>query len=604
MKKTLFLSGAALLCASAHAGVSGLTAEYRDGQVFLQWQESGLSPEARLTVWGSSEPITEANLARAEKLADKLNVNSARDWWRDVSAFLVRRTNAQKSEEIFAGNVAEKKASGPAARGFVIEEGGKPVPADGGLHVHTPMTRKETGKRYYAVTCVDGGKPAGFAALAKPVDVKLAPAQAIRIAGEKMARGSGKGLPLLVRLHGRGGGVGVDSRGRAVGTHLFFADRTLGWREGLPFKFSVFRRTRPDRLEVVFNDRVWIGRVMSKEECLDSRDAVPAVSTFWMGYDPRIAESLLGPDFRCDNYTERLLLRLIHWVKEYYATDPAAVYVTGGSMGGTGAVQLATHFPNEFAAVSANVPIYSYTWKPSQVGGSTSAWRMQCSVGKFTAENPARMPDGTDLLQYLDGARNIARPGTDMPAIFACSGRRDKSMPWANDPPFFRAADKSRQFLAAYWNDGEHGMAASMPDDVKRAMAAASLFRFRLDAAFPVLSRCSDDRDCGNGDVRDGDIVGWMNRGIRWKVLADEPGRFQIELAVSHPEIKYPVTADVTIRRRQKFLPKPGTAVSVKINGKVSRVKIDADGLLTVPQVEFANAKMAVLEFSADAGER
>lgn len=598
MNKTLLLLASALICSTLHAGISGLTAQYRNGQVFLQWQESDLSPEARLTVWGSSEPITEQNFQQAEKLAENLNANSARDWWRDVSSFLVKRSKAQKSEEIFAGKTAQSQKRSLPPQGFVIEDGGNPIPVDGGLHVHTPMDSKETGRRYYAVSCLDQGKNAGFAALENPVEVSIAPVQAIRISGTEPPQGKAKGFPLIVALHGRGGGVGVDSNGNEVGTHLFFSDRTLGWREGLPFKFTVKIQSKPDRVELILNDRVWIGRAMSPKEYSDSRDAAKAIATFWMGYNPRIAESLLGPDYQCDNYTERLVLRLIHWVRDHYQTDPAAVYITGGSMGGTGAVQLATHFPKEFAAVKAIVPIYSYTWAPSQVGGLTSAWRIQCSVGKFTKKNPARMMDGTDLLQYLDGARNIAQPGTDMPAIFACNGRRDKSMPWANNPPFFKAADQARQFFSVYWNDGEHSMAKDRPEDVIREMNLPSLFRFRLDASFPAFSNCSDNRNYGSGDIKDGDIVGWMNRGIQWKTLADEPASYRIRLSISHPEIKYPVTADVTIRRRQKFLPKPGETVQVKINGQASEVKIDCDGLLTIPKVTFPDDKELEIELT------
>lgn len=598
MNKTLLLLASALICSTLHAGISGLTAQYRNGQVFLQWQESDLSPEARLTVWGSSKPITEQNFKQAEKLADQLNANSANDWWRDVSSFLVKRSKSQKSEEIFAGKTAQSKKKSLPPQGFVIEDGGQPIPAEGGLHVHTPMDPRETGKRYYAVSCKDQGKDAGFAALETPVEVSIAPAQAIRISGQEIPKNRSKGLPLVVVLHGRGGGVGVDSKGNAVGTHLFFTDRTLGWREGLPFKFTVNVFPKPGRVELVLNDRVWVGRSMSPKEYSDSRDAAKAISTFWMGYNPRIAESILGPDFQCDNYTERLVLRLIHWVKDHFQTDPAAVYITGGSMGGTGAVQLATHFPNEFAAIKAIVPIYSYTWAPSQVGGLTSAWRIQCSVGKFTKGNPARMMDGTDLLQYLDGARSIARRETDMPAIFACNGRKDKSMPWANNPPFFKAADQARQFLSVYWNDGEHAMAKDRPEDVRRDMDLPSLFRFRLDASYPVFSSCSDNRNYGGGDIADGDITGWMNRGIQWETLADEPGSYRIRLSIAHPEIKYPVTSDVTIRRRQKFLPKPGETILAKINGQTSELKIENDGLLTIPKVLFPDGKAVEIELT------
>ena len=171
-------------------------------------------------------------------------------------------------------------------------------------------------------------------------------------------------------------------------------------------------------------------------------------------------------------------------------------------------------------------------------------------------------------------------------------------MPWANNPPFFRAADQARQFLSVYWNDGAHGMARQMPDDVKRGMERSSLFRFRLDASYPVFSGCSDNRNYGAGGIEDGDITGWMNRGIKWKTLADEPGCYRIRLSISHPEIKYPVTADVTIRRRQKFLPKPGATVQVKISGQASEVKIGRDGLLTLPKVRFPNNRALEIELT------
>ena len=172
-------------------------------------------------------------------------------------------------------------------------------------------------------------------------------------------------------------------------------------------------------------------------------------------------------------------------------------------------------------------------------------------------------------------------------------------MPWANNPPFFKAADQARQFLSVYWNNGAHGMAGEMPADRKKEHELASLFRFRLDAAYPVFSNCSDNRNYGSGDIADGDLIGWINRGIRWKTLKDESGSYRIALQISHPEIKYPVTADVTIRRRQKFLPQPGETVLVKIGGKVSKVKIDSNGLLTIPKVQFANADDLEIEITA-----
>ena len=118
--------------------LTDLRAEYRDNQLFLQWQENNLPKEARLTVWRSKTPITRENLKSAEPVADQLNPGSARDWWQDIDSFYVRKGNDKKSEEIFAGDVADGGKEKKAIPGFVIKENGKSLDPRSGLHVHTP----------------------------------------------------------------------------------------------------------------------------------------------------------------------------------------------------------------------------------------------------------------------------------------------------------------------------------------------------------------------------------------------------------------------------------------------------------------------------------
>ena len=586
MKKALFLLFCAFFLSSAISAapvVRDLRGICRNGQVFLQWNEKDLPGDARLSVWSSDKPLTQDNLKSSDRIAALLNPRSASDWWQDIDSFLVPRSKKVKSEEIFAGNTASEKDKRRKITGFVIEEGGKALDPASGLHVHTPGPG-QTGKRYFAVTVHHNTSPAviAFTSLKTPLDVKSGKVQAIRLKGAKLSRGCAKGLPLLISLHGRGGGAGVDARGNLRGTHLLFAPSGLAWREGIPFKFDLF--VRKDHVLLSLFDRVWIGRTMKRGEYTDSRDAVPAIATFWMGYNPEIAVSARGPKFRFDNFTERYILFVTRWVQEYLGTDVNRTYIQGGSMGGTGAVQLATHFPDRFAAVNALVPIYSYTWKKPQKGG-TSAWRLTCSTGAFTAKNPALMPNGKDVLEYGDGAKNIAVPGVDMPPIFATNGRNDTSMPWVNNPPFFAAADKAKQFISIFWNDGGHDMSKDAPADMK--IKAADLFKFRLNESFPVFSRFSDNRNYGKGDPKDGDRIGWINRGIHWQNILDTPQKYEITLKVYHPQIKYPATADITIRRRQRFRFAPGTVLSFAYGKVKGQLRIDKDGLLTVPQVRF-----------------
>ncbi|NUP99574.1 MAG: hypothetical protein HUU35_06935, partial [Armatimonadetes bacterium] len=59
--------------------VSDLKAEYRDGQTFLTWRESGDLADARFEVWSAAQPLT--SLAGAVCEAKGLLPGSAVDWW-------------------------------------------------------------------------------------------------------------------------------------------------------------------------------------------------------------------------------------------------------------------------------------------------------------------------------------------------------------------------------------------------------------------------------------------------------------------------------------------------------------------------------------------
>lgn len=592
MKKSILISVLAASI-SVSAGISGLNGEYRNGQVFLRWQEHKVGKTMRLKVWSSASPITRDKLNQAKNIASHLNVNSALDWWLDPDSFLRARSNAAKSEEIFAGNVTDTGKQRQIVRGFVIKDGGKPIAPSGGLHVHTPSPAQQ-GKRYFAITLHKGfsDEVIGFSATDKPIEVGPGKASPIRISGT-LGKDSAKNMPLVIRLHGRGGGVGVDAAGRPNGTHVIYVDRNLAWREGIPFKFAAM--IKKGKLEIALFDRIWTGRKLTRAESSDNRDYVPAIATFWLGYNTNIAISNKGPEFRWDNYTERYILHIIRWAQEYLGADKNRTYITGGSMGGTGTVQMVTHFPEIFAAARACVPIYAFNWKKMDKKTKPNAWRMSCSIGFFSKKNPARLPNGMDLVEYTDGAKNIARPEIDMPPLLATNGRNDASIPWINNPPFYRAANAARQMFCVYWNNGPHGMTRQVPADF---VSEADMFRFRLNESYPAFSNYSDDRNPGNGSPADGDLIGWINRGFKWENIVDTPQRYEITVSAAYKGIKYPVNCDITIRRRQNFKFAPGTVINVSVNGSSSTVKIDEHGLLTVKNVRFESSAPVKLIFS------
>lgn len=569
----LMFAGAALMSQE----IRNLDGQYRHGQVFLQWEEHALPQDATLQVWSSEQPFSEPG-AEKTLLAAKIHQGSARDWWQDPASFF-------------------KDAEPAPPAGFVIQDGGQPLNPRNGLHVHT-VPRSGDGERYYAVTWQSKSgnikeQPflPGQNCLSAPLAVKYEQVLPISLQSPTLKRGDGLGKALVFSFHGRGGGAGVNQKtGKTTGTHLWFADANQGWREGLPFKFNLSITDKEVRISPF--DRTWINRPLL--ESPDSRDHVPAVCSFWSGYNTNIAQNTNTPELQVDIFVERYLLALIDWAQNWLGTDSNRCYLTGASMGGSVGISLGLHYPERFAAIHAMVPIYRYTWEECSTSKAVSAKRLVCASGPLQ-DRPAKVrANGENFLEYMDGARNINRPQIDTPPIFATNGRRDASIPWVNNPPFYQAANAARQAFAVFWNDGAHGMSTTAPDDVKQW--GQDIFQYRLDQSYPAFSNCTDNRNYGTGDPEDGDIIGWINRGLSWSDIKDTRWEYSITLKADHPEIRYPVKTDVTLRRLQQFRPCPGETLTLNLGcGQESTLTIPEDGLLTLRSLEFSDAQPLVI---------
>jgi dienelactone hydrolase len=546
--------------------VSGLSGVYRDGQVFLTWREAELPAGATLSVYAHREPISTGTLAQARCLAAQIDPHSARDWWQDPASF---------SRDATPGTPA----------GWVLRAGADPLDPAGGLFVHT-VTEATAGPRHYAVTWTasDGTESReitpGANATAAPIDGSVALPLPVWQApnGTLPAANSGAGRRLVLSLHGRGGGVTAGPTPSSVNC-LWFGDATQGWREGLAFKFML--SLQPDTVVITPMDRVWIGRAVT--ESGDQRDHCPAINTWWFGYNENIRQTTHTDPVSAPNYTERYLLGLLRWAQRYLGCDPNATYVNGGSMGGSATVALALHFPDVFAAAQALVPVYSCT-RP----GQGSATRLECMCGPLTDKRTATV-GGATILDYLNGTRNLLAASGDTPPIFATNGRKDGSIPWENNPPFYAAAEQARQAFAVYWNNGDHGMSGQAPADVKAW--SSTLYRYRLDQSYPCFTACSDNRNYGKGTPTDGDLEGWINRGLTWEKLEDTADSYAITILADYPGIAYPVTLAVTPRRRQHFKPAPGTTLVVVSGDTEPRtLTVEPTGRFTITGVAVPGA--------------
>ena len=538
--------------ACAAGPVSELKATARDGQVFLTWKEAETPEGTTFNVYLANSSITD--VAKAARIAHHIEPHSARDWWEDPASF-------------------KKDAPHGKPAGFLIQNGGERLnPADG-LFVHT-VRKGAGGKWFFAVTCSDpAGKEdarmaAGVNSLRDGVAAEASGIQPIWLGkGAPTASGAGRGKGLWLNLHAKGGVVNNME-------YLAFGDGTMGWREGLPFKFSV--RIEADKVVVRPTDRVWINR--PHNEANDG--GTPAIWTFWYGYNSNIFDRKLMSQGVPENYTERRNLWLLDWVRHHYQPGPQSWCCSGSSMGGCGTISFGWRHPELFAALHAHVPIVSYTYL-----GKGSATRLEPSCWTGPVPPGLKTGEGVPLLERMNGVKFVTEAKGDLPFLFMIHGRQDGSIPWQNNPPFYRALAGARQPFAVYWDNGTHATCGKdAPPDVK---AWQERFRrFRIDESLPVFTHTSSDRNAGNGDPADGDVIGWINRGMDWKNIEDAPGRYAITVTADYPGLEYPVRTDMTLRRLQHFTVKPSEPFSVRV-GDAAPVSIqsDARGLLTIPGV-------------------
>lgn len=552
----LLLTGLVGLCpalALAAAPVSDLKADARNGQVFLTWKEADSPHAATFNVYVADRPISD--VAKAHRIGHHIERHSARDWWEDPASF------------------GKDRAPGKPV-GFLIQSG-KPRldPADG-LFVHT-VKQDAPAQLFFAVTCSDakGKEDAEVAVGANSLrdGLRCVPGQVQPIwqrTSRQPAPGAGRGKGAWLNLHAKGGVV-PDME------YLVFGDERMGWREGLPFKFSV--RIQDDAILVRPTDRVWINRPLVEAGDSGTR----AIWTFWYGYNSHIFNRSLMQSGVPTNYTERRNLWILNWVQSYYQPDPHRWHCSGSSMGGCGTVSFGLRHPEWFAALHAHVPIVSYTYL-----GRSSAHRLEptCWIGPI--DGRLRTDEGTPLLDRMNGARLVKETKGDLPPLFVIVGRRDASIPWENNPPFFQAMSDSRQALTAYWDNGEHGTCGKdAPADVRGW--TQRLRRFRLDESYPAFTHTSSNRNPGDGRPDNGDIIGWINRGMDWKDIEDTPDHYSITVLADYPGIEYPVQTDVTLRRLQKFKIRPAEQLSVRVgDAPPARVAADANGLATIPGVK------------------
>ncbi len=532
---------------------TNLRAEHRAGQVFIQWDEpEGLS-DVYFSVLMSREPITDDNVADATVAGHHIMPGESTDWW----------LNPETYGKPLSGMPEDKRPEVVVA-GWILEEGGERIAPGNGLFVHT-VTPETEGEWYYAVMATEMPDEDGFAAqsiiepgansLTEPVTQTVAEPQPIW-QGDPAAKpqpGAGDGLPLDVPLHAKTGRGGMN--------WLMFGDNSLGWRDGLPFKFG--SRVAANSIQASTTDRHWIARIL--ENAMDGCNKLtPAIHSFWWGYNDKIYDPELMADGVCRGYGEYRVLWMVKWAQEYFGTDPNRTYAAGGSMGGCASFNIAFRHPEIFAAIAPTVGIVEYR----RGEGGDSVRRIDRYMGELDAPSDQGMTIGDRLNATLFAA-----------------GRHGCTMAW---------------------NDGEHGSTQKLAAaDFLERRGWGWLHRFALNLSYPALSNCSLDDEPGNGDKEDGDIEGYMNRGLDWDDPTDAADAWEVTLRYTLDAAALPLAVDVTPRRVQSFVLQPGekvTAASTCLGSgqqmETKTLEADENGRVTFEGLQINTAAGASLRLT------
>jgi pimeloyl-ACP methyl ester carboxylesterase len=597
---------------------SGLCVQHRAGQTFVTFTDpdpaiqgeitlkefkelkarfAAAAPKTTFRIYKHAEPITAANIGRAV-LADE--VGRLTCWNGD-----------------YMGVNLSLHGNSKAVRYAIEDE--KPLPPDAGLCVLNP---DKAGKAYYAVSvAIDG-------------EEDFATINAGNATGTAVEETVGTGEPVLQRVHKLGKSeflfcvedatLHFYTRWEAPpnGNH---SDNPIDYLVGIPPKVA---RPAPVFLHMhfmggnMFGGGFWTN--YAKGWIAVSSNQYPY--DWWTGYHECTGTWRSWADGAVHDYTQTRLISFIDWLDGKWKIDKTRVAVEGGSMGGAGTTNLAMHRADRFAfaagEVGIHVPANSNFANSYAASYGSVEWRLPFQDRKTAA------------FDYFSNVWYLKNHVTEsMPLVVFSNGKNDTVMGWPQALDFFRAMQETRQPHIFFWGLSGHGQGLSLPGERVADGAHRTLgMDIRTDRTLPAFTRCSLDGNPGTAkaipqeefeklkaaakkekeekkqqneravDPYDGDSIGQANAYLYWEtddaLIVDEPNRWGLTLALVAKAPKDECVVDVTPRRCQKFVAKPGekfqwTSKPTGANKPVQLGEATADqyGLVTIPAVIVTKSK-------------
>ncbi|HBF12227.1 MAG TPA: hypothetical protein DDW49_02360, partial [Deltaproteobacteria bacterium] len=323
------------------------------------------------------------------------------------------------------------------------------------------------------------------------------------------------------------------------------------------------------------------------------------------------------------NFSEVRMLRALKdtILDPYYSNhaDQTRIYAYGHSMGASGSITWAMHYPQIFGIVYASEGMTDYAgdpvfrnenigrWGPLATNNPVLNLGIEWVDGSNTAES-IRALNGMGIWDYMDHKTIACDPNyqdMDTAFIIAVHGTNDGTIqPASQGYPFYDCMNDGRRGFIGEVNTGYHGWQGYAPaDDINFRMFSFPWGDWEdgmpntpgVDRSFPVKTYVAFS-DSTSSDVGRTSGTAAYNEFLQWdvKTIVDQANRYEVSMyARGSSQI-----ADVTPRRLQNFVVNLGQRFSVTL-GSASPINVfaDGDGVLTVPNVNIptGGVKMVII---------
>jgi hypothetical protein len=513
--------------------ITGLTAFYRDGQVFLTWTNVA-GPENFYKVYRSLSPVAYGwQLSGCEYLG-KTHQLSARD---------INLTTHYNQDYYLR-----------------IDSAGTPLPVSSGLFVATTL---EEGNYYYTVTVQTSNNEdttiiSGSNTTIQPITEWVSKPRPVF---QQTVTISGRPIEIYTNFFS----FKVDSNQPPI--------NEAGW---LASDFLINRNMNTGNQPLLVR---WhgggtdffaqIATTVSNAINLNLETILPSgiSGEYWgsnSGFNLFYKNEAIPTSGVNHNYFQQVYKHTIDWAIEYLAIDSNRIYFDGSSSGACGAFAYIQMYPEKIAAVKLLVPCFNVGFEndADSMCSLNTGGKNRNSIDQLLGKVSTNLPNSLGYPTYsmLNGAWMAHHfANRNYPFVYAINGKADFVVGWTEKTIYYDSINANATGGYYFWDSRSHGGNSRFWTD-----ANFDLLRFKRNVSYPAFSNCSLNEDYGDGSKNSGATYGTVNGALDWSDEIDDTETtwsahcFIRNLkALYNQEVIYPdsATVDISPKRLQHFNP-------------------------------------------------